>query len=137
MNQESIEVVAALIQHGDTYLICLRPACKPQGGLWEFAGGKAEPGETPAHALIRECREELGVAICVKEMFAQTTYQYPDRTVHLTLMRAEITGGALTVREHSALRWVHAHELAQYRFCPADIPFLEKLCAEKAEKPRP
>ena len=57
------EVVAALIRQGDQFLICQRPADKPQGLLWEFAGGKVEPGESRQQALIRECREELGITV--------------------------------------------------------------------------
>ena len=53
------EVVAALIWHGDRFLICQRPAHKQRGLLWEFVGGKVEPGETRQEALIRECQEEL------------------------------------------------------------------------------
>lgn len=63
------EVVAALIWQGDRFLICQRPPHKARGLLWEFVGGKVEPGETKPQALIRECREELGITIAVGEPF--------------------------------------------------------------------
>jgi len=66
-----VEVVAALIWRGDTFLICQRPAHKARGLLWEFAGGKVEPGESLQDALIRECREELDVALDVGRFFSK------------------------------------------------------------------
>ena len=63
------EVVAALIWQGDKFMICQRPAYKARGLLWEFVGGKVEPGETKEQALIRECREELAVILSVGDVF--------------------------------------------------------------------
>lgn len=80
-----VEVVAALIWNGDRFLICQRPAHKARGLLWEFVGGKVEPGETKEQALIRECREELNVELDVGTPFMEVQHQYPDLTVHLTL----------------------------------------------------
>ena len=86
MEQERItEVVAALIWQGDRFLACQRPAHKARGLLWEFVGGKVEPGETPEQALCRECREELNVEIAVGELFMDVTHRYPDLLVHLRL----------------------------------------------------
>ena len=85
------QVVAALIWQGDRFLICRRPAHKARGLLWEFVGGKVEPGETKQQALIRECREELAVTVAVGEQFMELTHVYPDLTVHLTLFHASIT----------------------------------------------
>ena len=65
MEKRVTEVVVALIWAGDRFLICQRPAHKARGLLWEFVGGKVEPGETKEQALIRECREELAVTISV------------------------------------------------------------------------
>ena len=66
---KAVEVVAALIWRGDRFLACQRPAHKARGLLWEFVGGKVEPGETKEEALVRECREELGVTVRVGEVF--------------------------------------------------------------------
>ena len=87
------EVVAALIWRGNRFMICQRPAHKARGLLWEFVGGKVEPGETKQQALIRECREELAVTVTVSDVFMDVVHEYPDLTVHLTLFHAEISDG--------------------------------------------
>ena len=87
------EVVAALIWDGDRFLICQRPAHKARGLLWEFVGGKVEPGETKEDALIRECREELDITLSVGDVFMEVTHEYPDLTVYLTLFHARIAAG--------------------------------------------
>ena len=69
------EVVAALIWDGDRFLICQRPENKARGLLWEYVGGKVEPGETKEEALIRECREELGVTITVGDVFMDVVHK--------------------------------------------------------------
>ena len=122
-----IEVVAALIWEGDTFMICQRPAHKARGLLWEFAGGKVEPGETREAALIRECREELAITLEVGEMFMEVTHTYPDVTVHLTLFHAGIREGVPKKLEHNDIRWITVEEIRQYDFCPADEEILRKL----------
>ena len=126
------EVVAALIDRDGRFLICQRPAHKARGLLWEFVGGKVEPGETKEQALVRECREELGVTVRVGEVFLEVTHAYPDLTVHLTLFRAAITQGTPQRLEHNDLRWITAAEIPRYDFCPADEVILQKLMEEWA-----
>lgn len=126
------EVVAALIGRDGRFLICQRPAHKARGLLWEFVGGKVEPGETKEQALVRECREELGVTVRVGEVFLEVTHAYPDLTVHLTLFRAAITEGTPLRLEHNDLRWITAAEIPRYDFCPADEVILQKLMEEWA-----
>ena len=92
------EVVAALIWEGETFLICQRPAHKARGLLWEFVGGKVEPGETREEALVRECREELDIRVAVGEPFMEVIHDYPDLTVHLTLLHASIAEGSWSIR---------------------------------------
>ena len=87
------EVVAALIWDQDKFMICQRPAHKARGLLWEFVGGKVEPGETKEQALIRECQEELAITLDVGEVFMDVIHEYPDLTVHLTLFHAAIREG--------------------------------------------
>ena len=126
------EVVAALIDRDGRFLICQRPAHKARALLWEFVGGKVEPGETKEQALVRECREELGVTVRVGEVFLEVTHAYPDLTVHLTLFRAAITEGTPLRLEHNDLRWITAAEIPRYDFCPADEVILQKLMEEWA-----
>ena len=121
------EVVAALIRDTDRFLICQRPAHKARGMLWEFVGGKVEPGESREEALIRECREELAITIRVGNIFMEVTHTYPDLTIHLTVFNAEITAGGPRKLEHNDLRWITADELDRYAFCPADQSIVEKL----------
>ena len=121
------QVVAALIWQGDRFLICRRPAHKARGLLWEFVGGKVEPGETKQQALIRECREELAVTVAVGEQFMELTHVYPDLTVHLTLFHASITEGTPRPLEHSEIRWIRVSEIDDYEFCPADEEILRRL----------
>ena len=127
------EVVAALIWEGDTFMICQRPAHKARGLLWEFAGGKVEPGETKEQALVREGREELAVTLQVGEVFMELTHQYPDLTVRLTLFCASIQEGTPKMLEHNDIRWITVGEIDQYPFCPADKEILEKLKRENGQ----
>ena len=121
------EVVAALIWDENRFMICQRPAHKARGSLWEFVGGKVEPGESKEEALIRECREELGVTVDVGEIFMEVTHQYPDITVHLTLFSASIREGVPQKLEHKDIGWITAEEIGKFSFCPADTEILEKL----------
>ena len=121
------EVVAALIWQGEKFMICQRPPHKARGLLWEFVGGKVEVGESPEEALIRECREELGVSLSVGEVFMDVTHEYPDLLVHLTLFHATIAQGEPQKLEHNNIRWITPKEIPNYDFCPADVEILEKL----------
>ena len=106
MKEKYTEVVAALIWQGDKFMICQRPAHKARGLLWEFVGGKVEPGETKEQALIRECQEELAVTLAVGDVFMDVTHEYPDLTVHLTLFNATIAEGEPQKLEHNDIRWI-------------------------------
>jgi len=124
------EVVAALIWDKGKFMICQRPAHKARGLLWEFVGGKVEPGETRAQALIRECREELDITLAVGEVFMEVVHEYPDLTVHLTLFHAAIASGVPKKLEHNDIQWITVGEIDRYAFCPADETILEKLRRE-------
>lgn len=125
------EVVAALIWDGDRFMACQRPAHKARGLLWEFVGGKVEPGETKEEALVRECREELGVTIAVGNVFMEVEHVYPDLTVHLTLFHARIVEGVPQKLEHNDIQWITTEEIDQFAFCPADEEILQKLKQER------
>ncbi len=121
------EVVAALICQDDRFLICQRPSHKARGLLWEFVGGKREPGETKEEALIRECQEELGITVEVGERYMELTHVYPDITIGLTLYMATILQGEPQLLEHNDLRWIKVEEIPNYDFCPADEEILNRL----------
>lgn len=121
------EVVAALICRGDHFLICQRPAHKARGSLWEFVGGKVEPGETGEAALIRECHEELDITLEVGDVFLQVIHEYPDISIRLTLYHSTIASGEPKLLEHQAIAWITPGEIDHYEFCPADKEILEEI----------
>ena len=127
MDRDITQVVAALIWQEDRFLICQRPAHKARGLLYEFVGGKVEPGETKQQALIRECREELAITVAVQDVFMQVLHEYPDITVELTLFNATIAEGIPQMLEHADIRWITPAQIPQYDFCPADEEILKKL----------
>lgn len=107
------------------------PAHKARRLLWKFASSKVEPGETKEQALIRECREELGVQVAVDEEFTQVTHVYPDLAVHLTVFHARITRGTVQKLEHHDIRYITPAEISNHDFCPADQVILQKLIQEE------
>ena len=128
------EAAAVLIWDGDKFMICQRPAHKARGLLWEFVGGKVEPGETREQALIRECREELVVTVSVGEVFMDVVHEYPDLLVHLTLFNAVIAEGIPQKLEHNDIRWITVDEIPNYDFCPADEEILKRLMGQSQDR---
>lgn len=120
-------VSAALIWRDGKFMICKRPENKARGGLWEFVGGKLEKGETGEQALVRECREELGVEIEVKSTYMTVIHHYPDLTVWLTFYNARIKEGEPRLLEHTAIEWIAPSEIPNYEFCPADETIVASL----------
>ena len=125
------EVVAALIWENDRFLICQRPAHKARGLLWEFVGGKVDPGESKQEALMRECREELAVEVSVGDVFMEVLHEYPDLLVRLTLFNSAITAGTPQMLEHNDIRWITVEQIPNFDFCPADVDILKKLTEGK------
>ena len=128
------EVVAALIWDKDKFMICQRPAHKARGLLWEFVGGKVEPGETKEQALIRECREELAVTLSVGDIFMDVVHEHPDIDVHLALFNATIAEGVPQKLEHNDIKWITTAEIPNYDFCPADVEILKKIKTDYSVK---
>ena len=118
------DVVAALIWDGPRFMICQRPAHKARGLLWEFVGGKTEPGETMEEALIRECREELDITVSVGDIFTQVIHEYPDILIRLTLFHCTIAQGSPKLLEHHDLKWILPRQIPEFDFCPADKDIL-------------
>jgi 8-oxo-dGTP diphosphatase len=123
-------VAAALIDADGRVLICKRPQGKQLAGLWEFPGGKVEPGETPEACVIRELKEELGIdvkAACLAPfVFASHSYESFHLLMPLFLLRR--WDGVVTAREHEGLAWVKPAELGNYPMPPADAPLVAWLC---------
>jgi 8-oxo-dGTP diphosphatase len=126
-----IRVVAALIETAPgRYLVQQRLPGKIRGLLWEFPGGKVEPGETDAQALIREGQEELGVRLEVgAERFA-IHHAYQDLTVDLRLYTARVLEGTPAPLGAHALRGATPEEMLAMPFCEADLPLLRQLASE-------
>ena len=132
---EPVRVAAALLVREGRFLICRRPAHKARGGLWEFPGGKLEPGESAAEALIRECREELAIEVAPGPVYMELTHAYPDLAVELILLQVNEFAGEPRLLEHSELRWIQPEETGAFDFCPADREILEKLGREGLPAP--
>jgi 8-oxo-dGTP diphosphatase len=127
MSDGPVEVSAALIFHGGRLLIARRQADSHLGGLWEFPGGKREPGETFEQCLVREIREELGMEIAAGKLFEEIAHTYPGRTVRLKFFICEWLGGEPQALGCAAFKWVRRDELGNYKFPEADARLLEKL----------
>ena len=121
------DVVAALIWDQDKCMICQRPAHKARGLLWEFVGGKTEPGESMEDALIRECQEELDITVAVGDIFTQVIHEYPDIHIRLTLFNCTIAEGTPKLLEHHDLKWITPAQIPQFDFCPADEDILKMI----------
>ena len=120
----------ALVDVDGRVLIAQRPEGKALAGLWEFPGGKVEPGETPEHALIRELREELGIEVAAACLapFVFASHGYDSFHLLMPLYLCRRWEGAPTAREHAALKWVKPTGLREYPMPPADEPLVAYLC---------
>ncbi|KAA0912376.1 8-oxo-dGTP diphosphatase MutT [Aquicoccus porphyridii] len=119
----------ALVDIDGRVLLAQRPEGKSMAGLWEFPGGKVEPGETPEHALIRELQEELGIDTwdsCLAPLtFA--SHSYDDFHLLMPLFVCRKWEGIPHAREGQTLKWVRANDLRSYPMPPADIPLIPIL----------
>lgn len=122
-----IQVAAGLIQREGRYLIARRKPDAHLGGLWEFPGGKREPGETLEACLQRELFEELHVRITGPRPYQVVRHAYPEKTVELHFFHCAIETGEAKPMDGTELRWVLPDELSQYQFPPADEVILEAL----------
>ncbi|MHA6300290.1 (deoxy)nucleoside triphosphate pyrophosphohydrolase [Devosia sp. CAU 1758] len=123
-------VACALVDADRRVLIAQRPEGKSMAGLWEFPGGKVEPGETPEAALIRELSEELAIETreaCLAPLsFASHAYESIHLLMPLYVCRK--WQGTPVAREHMALKWVRPQALRDYPMPPADEPLIAALC---------
>ena len=120
-----VDVVGAFIRDGDCVLMSQRPEDKAQAGLWEFPGGKIEPGETPEEALARECREELALEIENPSVFRSVVHRYPEKKIRLILVECSVRPGSVPVpQEGQSVAWVRLSDLDRFPVCPADRELL-------------
>lgn len=125
-----IEVVAGLIEDDRGRLLaCRRPDNKHLAGKWEFPGGKLEPGESPADALVRELREELGITVEPGAPLTAVVHDYGRGPIRLIPILCTITEGVAHPHEHDEIRWCSAGELAGLDLAEADLPILAEWVA--------
>ena len=128
-----VRVVAAVLLRQDRVYVARRSPDQKQGGLWEFPGGKVEPGEDDATALARELAEELRVSATVGPVLAENTHDYPGVRVHLVALLAKIPASAEpALVDHDAAVWATAADLGSLAWAPADVPLLSAVRAALA-----
>jgi mutator protein MutT len=128
MGSDLINVVAAVIQRGDKYLICLRPEYKRHGGLWEFPGGKLDHAETPSEGIARELREELGVTTTTVGPLLYST-QDPASPFIIQFYPVGIRGEPAAL-EHREIAWVSPNEMQALPLAPSDRAFAGTLLGD-------
>ena len=126
-----ISVVAAVIEQDDRFFLTRRHAGTHLEGLWEFPGGKVDPGESHPDALRREIREELDADVDVQELLFDITHEYPDRTVALYFYRCSLQGEPRPLLGQE-MRWVERGELRSLGFPPADAELITLLSESAA-----
>ena len=122
-----IEVAAALVFRDGRLLITKRHADAHLGGLWEFPGGKREPGEAFDVCLKRELREELGIEVAIGELLENLTHEYSDRIVHLRFYRCRWTQYEPQLLDCADFKWVRLDDLKNFEFPAADAQLLQRL----------
>ena len=124
-----IEVSAGLVFHEGRLLIAQRKLDSHLGGLWEFPGGKREPGETFEACLVRELREELAIETEVGELIEEVSHDYPDKQVLLRFFRCRLVAGEPQPIGCHAIAWVTRETLSGYPFPEADAQLLARLAS--------
>ena len=132
---KTLDVVAAIIERDGKILLAQRPQHADQSGMWEFAGGKVESGESQPEALIRELREELGIEAVVECYIASHQREVSGRLIHLHAWHVPSYQGELKVYEHQDIVWCSPEEALRYPLAPADIPLLEAFILLRDARP--
>lgn len=121
-----IEVVAAVLYKDGTYFATQRGYGEFEG-MWEFPGGKIEPGESAESALKREIQEELGIDITIDKLLCTTEYDYPSFHLTMHCYLCNVTSGEMELREHKSARWLTTETLDSVEWLPADKEVIDKL----------
>ncbi|PCC43890.1 (deoxy)nucleoside triphosphate pyrophosphohydrolase [Brevibacterium aurantiacum] len=127
--KKEINVVGAVVTNDGKILSARRSESMSLPGMWEFPGGKIEPGETPRAALVREMQEELLCTVEIGDEVASTRYEYDFGVVTLTTFYATLIDGKPQLTEHSEIRWIDAADLNSVEWAPADVPAVETIMA--------
>ena len=123
---KKIEVVAAIIHRDGAYFATQRGYGEFEG-MWEFPGGKIEPGESREVALRREIQEELGIDIIIENLLCTTEYDYPSFHLTMHCYLCSVASGDIELREHKSARWLTAETLDSVEWLPADKEVIDKL----------
>ena len=123
---KKIEVVAAILHRDGAYFATQRGYGEFEG-MWEFPGGKIEPGESREVALKREIQEELGVDITIENLLCTTEYNSPSFHLTMHCYLCSITSGEIELREHKSARWLRPEELGCVEWLPADKDVISRL----------
>lgn len=123
---QTIDVVCAVIQRGERYLLARRAPGKAQGGYWEFPGGKIEAGEKDQDSLRREILEELDMEVEVVSHIATSVYRYPDKNIRLSAWYCK-SDSTCTLRDHDMAGWFTSDEIKRLTVAPADVFILDYL----------
>ena len=132
---KTLDVVAAILERDGKILLTQRPAHADQPGMWEFAGGKLEPGESQPQALRRELHEELGIEAIVGQYVASHQREVSGRIIHLHAWHVPDYQGELHAHEHQQLVWCLPEEALTYPLAPADIPLLQAFILLRDARP--
>ncbi|OKL41553.1 (deoxy)nucleoside triphosphate pyrophosphohydrolase [Pontibacter flavimaris] len=122
----TIKVVCALVEQFGRVLVTQRSEHMREALLWEFPGGKVEACETETACLVREIREELNIAIAPYQRLKPVVHGYPGRTIELIPYLCHYGGGVIRLHEHRSYHWVSPADLANYTWCPADLPVVQE-----------
>jgi 8-oxo-dGTP diphosphatase len=133
-NRSHLHVACAILENRGLVLAAQRSAATSLPLKWEFPGGKIRSGESPEACLRRELKEELGIAVSVREALSPATYRYPTFTVTLHPFRCAIESGILTLHEHAAVRWLQPEELLALDWAAADLPVIAAYLARMAAR---
>lgn len=124
---KKINVVGAVILRDGLVLCAQRSMSSSLPGLWEFPGGKIEPGESAREALEREILEELEIDVTVGELVETTVHEYSFGEVTLTTFYCELRSGVVTLTEHEAIEWLRPEALPALDWAPADVPAVRSI----------
>lgn len=121
------KVLAAILEKDGKLLIARRKKGDRYGGLWEFPGGKLEPGETPEEGLKRELREEFSIKASVEDFLCSVRYTSPAYSLELLAYKVNHVSGRFRLHEHDDIRWVPLEETGQYSLTEPDVALVRQL----------